>query len=241
MVKIKFNTFNYEPYRIIEQQTQFASLKIVPAEDFDVLENLIEKNKPPIPVGYEDDDILLTTPFRYNPPLKSGSRFGSSLENAIWYGSQEIKTAFAEKSYYLFKFLEDSPDLKLMANLVVQWSSYRSQLKSRKGVDLCTKKYSKQKALISSPLSYKGSQSLGRDLRKKGCEAIKFISSRCKDGKNFAVFTPSVLSTVSEKTHWIAQWQNDLISIRPFDGANQKINLEFKLQQFMVGNKFPAP
>src|SRR5688500_4060934 len=75
------------PWRAVEAQHQVSTRKLVAsAEEQALLEELIDRAKPPDPTRgallY-----LLATPFRY-PPLRHGSRFGTRHERGIWYGSE---------------------------------------------------------------------------------------------------------------------------------------------------------
>lgn len=67
-------------------------------------ENQASTSKPSI---NKDIHYLIFTPFRY-PPLKYGSRFGRAFEPSLWYGSLQLKTAFAEVAYYRLRFFHDT-------------------------------------------------------------------------------------------------------------------------------------
>src|SRR3954463_15070833 len=87
------------PWRVVEAQHQLSTRKLVDsAEEQMLLEDLIERSKPPATAGTRLH-YLLATPFRY-PPLRHGSRFGSRFVRGIWYGSETRRTAFAEVAYY---------------------------------------------------------------------------------------------------------------------------------------------
>ena len=93
------------PWRVVESQHQVSTRKLVDsAHEQLLLEQLIDGAKPPDLTGGRSH-YLLFTPFRY-PPLRHGSRFGRRHERGIWYGSLELRSAFAEVAYYRLLFLE---------------------------------------------------------------------------------------------------------------------------------------
>ena len=85
-----------ELLRMVESQEQIATLSLVDdlAEQA-VLEDLLERAKPPLPVGTDGLHYLLATPFRY-PPLRHGSRFGRRFEPGLFYGARRLPTLLAE-------------------------------------------------------------------------------------------------------------------------------------------------
>ena len=93
-------------HRIVESQVQVATSRLCASlEDADLLEAMLDaKSKPRRRAGTEHLHYLLATPFRY-PPLRHGSRFGSTTERGVWYGSEEIETAMAEVAFYRLLFL----------------------------------------------------------------------------------------------------------------------------------------
>src|SRR3990167_11008373 len=75
-------------WQLVEAQHKIATRKLVDSLDEQaILEELIDTSKPPVPTLYLNLHPLLRTAFRY-PPLKHGSRFGTFVENSIWYGSR---------------------------------------------------------------------------------------------------------------------------------------------------------
>lgn len=95
------SSISVEPWRVVEDQHVLSSRDLVDSiEEHDLLEELIEESKPIIE---KKKNYLIFTPFRY-PPLKYGSRFGSTFEPSLWYGSLQLETAFTEVAYYRLKF-----------------------------------------------------------------------------------------------------------------------------------------
>src|SRR5262249_32029932 len=110
-----FRRLAANPWRVVEAQHLISTLKLVDTLDEQkLLEELIDRHKParpnpPLPTvpGPGPLLFLLFPPFRY-PPLPHGSRFGTRGEPGIWYGSDELRTVFAEKAYYRFIFISGS-------------------------------------------------------------------------------------------------------------------------------------
>jgi len=178
-------------WRVVEAQNKSFSRKLVDTdEELDILEEVLEKNKPQI----EDNNYhyLLFTPFRY-PPLKYGSRFGRRIEPALWYGSLEVDTALREVAYYRLLFLRDtaaSLELKLAL------SAFSVGAKSDKGIDLTDEPFNQFKQQISSPLSYRDSQPLGTVMRNYDVDLFLYYSARTKKPAiNVGIFIPSVFKS----------------------------------------------
>ncbi len=63
-------------FRVAESQQKVATNTLVDTlQEQRILEELLDRVKPPIPYDCQQYDYLVYTPFRY-PPLKHGSRFG---------------------------------------------------------------------------------------------------------------------------------------------------------------------
>src|SRR6185436_5312824 len=103
----ELRTLRLSPWRVVEAQHQVSTRKLVDStEEQILLEELIDSVKPP-DITSGRLHYLLFTPFRY-PPLPHGSRFGGRHERGIWYGSLELRSAFAEVAYYRLLFIEGS-------------------------------------------------------------------------------------------------------------------------------------
>ena len=82
-----------EVWRGVETQYASSSLQLVDSHaEHDVLEQLLEASKPPLPDDApRGQHFLLSTPFRYTPG--QGSRFRAAGSLGIWYGARELKAA----------------------------------------------------------------------------------------------------------------------------------------------------
>ncbi|MFP3942208.1 MAG: RES family NAD+ phosphorylase [Thermoanaerobaculia bacterium] len=183
--------FHARPWRVVEAQHVVATRKLVDThEEQAVLEELIDRAKPPLPPEPEFDGLhyLLATPFRH-PPLAHGSRFGTRSERSLWYGADRLPTVLAEAAYYRLVFLEGTE--AEVEPLLVDLSCVRARVRSQQGLDLTAEPFAGLEAHVSSPVSYAASQALGRELRAAGVEAFRYRSARDPEGGTcVALVTP---------------------------------------------------
>jgi hypothetical protein len=177
---------------VVEAQHKNSTLKLVDSvAEQEVLEEMIDTVKRPRPDGprFKGLHYLLFTPFRH-APLRYGSRFGSRAERGIWYGADELSTAFAEVAYYRLLFLDGA--VAALAPLRVFMSAFQAEIVTKLGVDLSRPPFAELAARISSPSSYAEAQQLGRDMRGDGVEAFRFLSARDPNGgTNVGLFEPA--------------------------------------------------
>lgn len=182
-----------EPWRIVEAQHLVATRKLVDSDaEQAVLEDILEAHKPPVREG-DRLHYLLFTPFRY-PPLRRGSRFGTRWEPGVWYGSEHLRSAFAEVAYYRLLFLEGTEaDLGLVET---DLSAFRAPVKTKRGVDLMLPRFDRWRSALTSKTSYSVTQPLGTAMRADGVEAFRYRSARDPlGGANVGVFTPRAFAT----------------------------------------------
>jgi len=179
-------------WRIVEWQHFASTMKIVDnASEQDLLENLLEASKPPIPRDTAGLDYLLATPFRYDP-ARSGSRFRSATDPGVFYGAGSVRTACAEPGYWRWKFLKDAEDLDKIEP--VAHTAFRTDVRTR-AVDLRESPFSKDAACWAHPTDYATTQSLARAARKTGIGAIVYHSVRDpQPGWCTAILTPTAFA-----------------------------------------------
>lgn len=226
-------------WRLIEAQHISATRKLVDsAEEHAILEDLIEKAKPP--VQYTDLHYLLYTPFRY-PPLPHGSRFGKASQRSLWYGSLELEAALTEVAYHRFLFLLGS--VAQFGIVETQFSAFAVDIKTSHGVDLTKPLFNQYEYLISSPKDYSGSQALGDAMRKNKVEAFFYKTARAKQGTNVGIFSPEVFYTKKPQASSYQTWHcvSSLMAVE-FTRQNLiKVNRQiFLAEQFMVDGEFPV-
>jgi len=229
-------------WRVVEGQHVVSTRKLVDsAEEQAILEELIEKRKPPSPAGPEFEGLhyLLATPFRY-PPLRHGSRFGQRTERAIWYGSTRLAAALAETAYYRLLFLEGTT--APIGPLVLEMSAFRAPYRTRRGVDLCKPPYDAHRAVVAAPDAYDRTQALGAAMRGAGVEAFRYPSARAPGGVNVGLFSPRAFSAKRPEIPeaWSAVLSRDAVEFVKRDFFDRR-TLRFPREQFEVGGRLPAP
>ncbi len=249
--KFKFTAYLGKPWRVVEAQHIVATRKLVDSdEEQAILEELIDKAKPPLPYPRPHDEeckryhYLLWTPFRY-PPLKHGSRLGSSDRRGLWYGSEKIETAFAEKAYYAFLFRSGShADFGVFETSI---TVFAAQVKTKSCADLTRAPFNKFEKDLVTPNSYTASQRIGSELRDRGAEVIRFKSARCAEhGFNIAVTKISAFQARKpvEDGSWFCISSADTVEFKPFGLQAIQVPTErtvFRCTDFELGGKIDFP
>lgn len=239
----KRNRVLYEgrPWRVVEAQHRISPRRLVDTdEEQAILEELLDRTKPPVPADCEGLHYLLFSPFRY-PPLRRGSRFGTRHERSIFYGSEKLSTAMAEVAYYRLLFLEGTA--APLEPLVVDLSAFRVSVRTEEAIDLRAPPFDAWEEEISSPVSYAISQPLGRAMRADGIELARFRSARDPvGGTNLAIFSPTCFvrkrPTVPETWLCVATRREVECSRRSYF---ERQSLRFPREVFEVEGRLPAP
>lgn len=227
-------------YRLVESQEQIATLGLVNnVYEQGILEELIESTKNPLPINTGSMDYLLTTPFRY-PPLRHGSRFGTTFEQGIFYASLNIQTALSETAYYRFAYLL-GPETPYEHPISNQYTSFSVKVHSDQSIFLDQAPFSKYESILTSPSSYIQTQRLGTNMRECSVELFQYFSARAKDkGKNVALFTPGAFrSKVAEqKTEWLCQTSINEVGFMAKEGKQRTLYYQ---KDFLIDDVFPSP
>ena len=240
-------------HRVVESQHRSASRRLCRSDDdLDPLERLIETAKPaPVPApGFPHVDLdalhwLLRTPFRYRPPLKSGSRFGSAMDPPVWYGSEHIRTALAERSFHFLRELQRSAVQTMPRGL--EWTDYRIRLSGDNAIDLTAERFDPCRKALESPDSYASTQQLGRDLRD-----ARVVLARCRSvrdphrGGNLALFHPVGFAARSPSStrDWALVVEPDRLRIERkglFRPARPDHRFVFSADDFEIHGRLPDP
>ncbi len=230
----------FEAWRVVEAQHVVATRKLVDSNaEQEVLEALLDDAKPALPLdpALRTLHYLLFTPFRY-PPLRRGSRFGTSHERSLWFGSLARETALAERAYYRLLFLAGTT--ARIEPLLTEETVFRAKVDSVRFIDLTVAPFAQHEASLSSPSSYADSQPLGAAMRAAGIQACQFISARDPlRGGNIALFEAVFASPkpIGPET-WSCSTQSKIVEFRNrFLG----LSLEFPRASFEVGGLLPQP
>lgn len=189
-------------WRAVEDQHRASTRKLVDTlEEHDLLETLLDADKPPYPAEAEGLHYLLKTPFRYYPPPPQGSRFRRYLaDGGVFYASEEIRTALAELAYWRLKFFRDAPEAALPRQeerLTVFSARYAAKLQ----LDLTQAPLSKDRKRWTTRADYDDTQALAERARQAGIEAIRYESVRdARHGANIALLTAKAFTGKKPQT-----------------------------------------
>jgi hypothetical protein len=229
-----------ELLRLVESQEQVATNRLVATlAEQDLLEAMLEASKPPLPKGARRLDYLLATPFRY-PPLPHGSRFGGRHEPSLFYAARRATTVLAESAYYRFVFWQGMR-VPPPAPLRTQHTLFGARLRARRAYVLHRPPFDEFRAALASRDDYGPTQTLGRQLREAGADAIEYVSARdAEGGLNVALYSPTAfgLPRPTFKQEWLCDTRANEVSFyaREADGPHT-----FALAQFTVDGRLPAP
>lgn len=240
-------------YRIVESQEEIATRSLVDSlQKQQVLEHLLEENKPQRLSGTEALHYLLATPFRY-PPLPWGSRFGGVAESGIFYGCKTLMTTLAEAAYYRLLFfhdmLESPPD-----PLTSYHSVFSAKYRADPAIRLQDIAWEKNWSALTHPGDYRYCQSLGRELRKMHIQGLEVISARALqvglvkfppsngEGINVALLEPQALlkRPPSQEADVTAETCGAGVVFLVKSGDKTEI-VHFVLDDFLVDGLLPRP
>jgi hypothetical protein len=224
-------------WRVVEGQHVIATRNLVDStEEHELLEKMIDAAKPAPPPTPEFAGFhyLLSTPFRY-PPLRHGSRFATRHERSIFYGSVELRAAFAETAYYRLLFLEGTK--AHLEPIETDLSAFKIGYRTRRGMDLTGR------TAVSAPDHYDAGQKLGAQMRASGVEAFRYRSARdAEGGTNVGLLTPGAFTAKRPGAMqvWRAIASRAAVEMRRHDLLHPQ-TFVYPREQFVVRGKLPAP
>ena len=236
----EIRTLRLSPWRVVEAQHQVSTRKLVDSLDEQILlEELIDRAKPP-DVTRGALHYLLATPFRY-PPLPHGSRFGARRERGIWYGSETLRTVFAEVAYYrLVLFEGTTADLGVVTT---QLTAFTARAHSARGIDLVSTPFDAHRRVVASPSSYAQPQALGAAMRDAGVELFRYPSARdAERGVNIGAFSPAVFGSSKPRGFqtWTCTASRRRVELTKRDYFKRE-SYTFPREHFLVRGSLPSP
>lgn len=175
-------------WRLVEAQHVVSTLSLVDnLDEQNLLEDILEETKPPVPEECQGLDYLLSTPFRYRP-YPYGSRFRrAGLTLGVWYGAEHPETAVAEMVFYRFLFFAESPDTPF-PDSPADYTAICVSVSTDCGLDLTTGDLANDRDRWIHLTDYLACQDLADAARETGVEIIRFESVRDPSGDtNLAV------------------------------------------------------
>jgi len=226
--------------RLVESQEQVATNSLVRTlAEQALLEDMLEKTKPPVPFEARQLHYLLATPFRY-PPLAYGSRFGRRSEPSLFYGARTVTTLLAEGAYYRFVFwtgMETAPK----GSLNTRHTVFSATIRTERGLRLQDPPFEEYAAALGDRSSYADTQALGTAMRESGIEGFEFTSARdAERGINVGLFSPTALASdrPTSITEWLCETRSEVV--RYYSRAVGDLR-EFRLDHFTVDGSLPSP
>lgn len=199
-------------WRAVEAQHVISTMRLVDsAAEQELLERLLERNKPPLPAEAKGLAFLLSTPFRYVSAWPS--RFRRAGEPGIWYGADKVETACAEVGYWRWRFLMDSDGLR-GRRIFVEFTVFEARI-AGVVVDLTKAPWVRAKTLWMNPADYAACHAMAAAARERGVQWLRYASVRDPaHGVCGAALEPRALSlprpTVQQT--WAARVQADMVA-----------------------------
>lgn len=178
-------------WRLVEAQHHVSTLKLVDSvSEQELLEDLIDATKPPVPPECRDLHYLLSTPFRYGAVYPNGSRFRrAGMTEGVFYASVAPQTAVAEIAFYRLLFFAKSPDTPWPTN-AAEYTAFSAEYATKKAIDLTKGKYNAYRKNWMHRTDYSHCQALAETARAAKIEVICYASVRDPGhGLNFALLT----------------------------------------------------
>jgi hypothetical protein len=178
-------------WRLVEAQHHVSTLKLVDSiAEQEVLEQLIETTKPPLPPECRDLHYLLSTPFRYGAVYPTGSRFRrAGMSEGVFYASETPQTAVAEMAFYRLLFFAESPNTPWPVN-PAEYTAFSAKYATKKAIDLRKGKYGADRTKWMHSTDYSYCQALADSARAAKIEVICYVSVRDPGhGMNLALLT----------------------------------------------------
>jgi hypothetical protein len=176
-------------WRVVEAQHVVSTMALVDTiAEQELLEQLLDASKPPVPPDCRHLHYLLATPFRYGAVYPTGSRFRrAGLTPGVFYASQAVPTAIAEMAFHRLLFFAESPDTPWPAS-AGEYTAFAVRFRTVEGLDLTAAPFDRESGRWSHPTDYTRCQALADSARAAGVSALRYASARAT-GRNIALLT----------------------------------------------------
>jgi hypothetical protein len=177
-------------WRAVEAQHRVSTMKVVDSlAEQSLLETLLERTKPAVPVECRHLHYLLATPFRYGAPYPTGSRFRrAGLTPGVLYGSTTAGAAVTEMAFHRLLFYADAPALPFPAN-AGEFTVFSARFRTSAGLDLTASPFDADVARWTDLTDYAACQDLADRAREASVEVLRYRSARDPRGINLAILT----------------------------------------------------
>lgn len=187
---------------MVEAQHLVSTSRLVDTRaEQELLEDILEVHKPPVPKEAADLHYLLFSPFRYETRPPSGSRFRAINDPGVFYAAETVRTAAAEVGYWRWRFLQDTAGLERLQPC--SFTAFRVPIKTS-CIDLRELPYSNDALKWEHTTDYSATQALGRAVREADIGAILYQSVRDPE-KHFCVAVLTPLAFAAKKPDSVTQ------------------------------------
>lgn len=154
-----------------------------------LLEEELERSKPPGPPECAHLHYLLSTPFRYGR-YPGSSRFRrEGYSPGIYYAAEQMETAVAETVFYRLLFFAESPETPWPRN-PLEFTGFEVPFAVEWAIDLTAGKLVGDSARWTHPNDYTACLDLADAAREAGISLIRYRSVRDPQGRaNLAILT----------------------------------------------------
>lgn len=197
-------------WRLVEAQHLVSTMKLVDTlEEQALLEDEIERTKPPGPPECARLHYLLATPFRYGR-YPGNSRFRrEGYSPGVFYASEQASTAVAETVFYRLLFFAESPDTPFPRN-PLEFTGFEAAYSATLALDLTAPPLSDRQEDWTSLADYSSCLDLSDAAREAGIMLLRYRSVRDPSGgANLALLACTAFSA-PEPRAW-ATWRIALL------------------------------
>lgn len=199
-------------WRGVEAQHQVATMRLVDdLHDQELLEQVLEASKPPLPPGCAGLPYLIATPFRYASPWPS--RFRLPEQPGAWYGADDPQTVAAELAYWRWRFFMDSDGLR-GEQVVTELTFFQARFAGLE-LDLTVPPWSARREAWRDPGDYTACHRLATAARERDPPpaAIRYESARREGGWCNVVFDPAALRILQPHLQqtWVCKTTEDRV------------------------------
>jgi len=203
----------------------------------ELLEEILERSKPPVPPECQGLHYLLFTPFRYSSPY--GSRFRRpGQKEGIFYAAEAVETAIAEVSFYKFLFFViEAPGARLPAS-ALEHTAFSVGCTTSLCLTLCDPPFDRDAYLWRSLTDYTACRDLAKKARKAEIQVIRYFSVRDpRGGMNCALLSIGAFAEQTPKSQQTWHIYPRIRSVRARCDS-PPVSLEFQREDF--GNDPPV-
>jgi len=239
-LRSELRTCSLDIWRAVETQYKASTMRLTDTlEEQTLLEDILNRSKPPIPEECAGFHYLIYTPFRY-APYPVGSRFRRpGQREGVFYGAEKIETAVAEIAFYRLLFFMESPD-SILPSAPVEHTVFSVGCASKRLIDLTFPPLDRDLDLWTHPTNYGPCQALADVARTAGVEMIRYESVRDPArNANCAVLSPRAFSDHRPKNEQTWHVFPGPLSVRAWC-ENPSLSLEFSRDDFNNDPRFSA-